>query len=620
MVRRGTATSRGAKRRPRREIVSSRRRLRLARVLLVAALVLASIKLVQWQGVQAASLSAESEKERLTRDSIPAMRGPIEDRTGRLLAVSGEARQLYANPQMLTQDEDTLHAEDPQKPTADQYKQQIAAYVQHVVGNQISQQEVLDALRQNVPFLYFGPLIDPGKAALITQRYPEIGAEYRATRDYPAGDVAANVIGAANWRADQRAVSGVLGLEYSMNSTLAGRNGETLSETAGGSNVVIPGTERQLEPAVPGTGVELTIDSDLQYTVQQDLADYVRKAGAKDGSAVVLDAKTGEVYALANDRTFDPNNPETWTDANLGDAAVTTPFEPGSVNKVITAAGAIDDGIVQPGTVLQVPGRLPVADTVIHDAWPHGTLQLTFTGVLAKSSNIGTLLTAQKLGPDRFSDLVRKFGLGQPTGVGLPGESGGFVPARNQWSGTTFANLPIGQGLSMTLLQMTDMYQAIANNGVRVPPRVIAADVKPDGTKVSLPRPPGVRVVSPQTANTVKDMLRAVVQSDPNQRGTGAAAAMQGYQVSGKTGTAQQPDPTCGCYSDSLYWITFAGILPADNPRFVVGLMLDAPTGGTPQSASAAPLFHEIASYLTTRYQIPLSQQPAPEQVLQILP
>jgi cell division protein FtsI (penicillin-binding protein 3) len=624
MARRGTvAAGRGTTRkrgRPRREVGGSFRRLRVARLLLVTALVLASVRLVQVQGLQAASLSAESEKERLTRDSIPAMRGSIVDRNNRVLAISGEARQLYANPQMLTQDQDALHAEDQQKPTADQYKQQIAAYVHRVVGNQISEQQVLDALRQNVPFLYFGSLIDPGQAAQITQRYPEIGAEYRATRDYPAGTVAANIIGAANWRADERSVSGVLGLEYSMNSQLAGRNGEKLSETASGSNVVIPGTERQLEPAVPGTGVELTIDSDLQYTVQQDLADYVRKAGAKDGSAVVLDAKTGEVYALAGDRTFDPNNPATWTAANLGDAAVTTPFEPGSVNKVITAAGAIENGVVQPGTVIQVPGSLPVADAVIHDAWPHGTLQLTFTGVLAKSSNIGTLLTAQKLGPDRFGDLVRKFGVGQVTGVGLPGESGGFVPPRNQWSGTTFANLPIGQGLSMTLLQMTDMYQAIANDGVRVPPRVISADIEPDGTKVALPRPPGVRVVSPQTANTVKNMLRAVVQSDPEQRGTGAAAAMEGYQVSGKTGTAQQPDPTCGCYSDSTYWITFAGILPADNPRFVVGLMLDAPTGGTPESVSAAPLFHEIGSYLTTRYQIPLSQQPAPEQTLQILP
>lgn len=612
MVRRGAAAGRRGK------IAGSRGRLRAARVLLVAALVLASVKLVQVQGLQAATLSAQAERERVTRDSVPATRGSIVDRDGRLLAVSGEARQLYANPQTMTQQQDGLHARDPQAPTADQYKQQIAAYIHKVVGDRISEQQVLDALRQDTPFCYFGQLIDPAAAAQITQHFPEIGAEYRATRDYPADDVAANIIGSANWRADEQKVSGLMGLEYSMDPVLAGRNGQKIADTASGSNVVIPGTERQLEAAVPGTGVALTIDSDLQYTVQQMLARYVQQAGAKDGSAVVLDAKTGEVYALANDKTFDPNNPATWTDANLGDAAVTTPFEPGSVNKVITAAGAIENGIVQPDTVIQVPGSLQVPGAVIHDAWDHGDLNLTFTGVLAKSSNIGTLLTAQKLGPDRFNDLVRKFGLGQPTGVGLPGESGGNVPPRDQWSGTTFANLPIGQGLSVTLLQMTDMYQAIANNGVRMPPRVVGAQIRPDGLRVPLPRPQGVRVVSPQTANTVKDMLRAVVQTDPEQRGTGASAAMQGYQVSGKTGTAQQPDPTCGCYSDSMYWITFAGILPADNPRFVVGLMLDAPQAGTPQAASAAPLFHDIASYLTMHYQIGLSQQPAPDQTLQI--
>lgn len=610
MVRRG-AGRRG-------KVAGNLGRLRLARVLLVTALVLASVKLVQVQGLQAGALSAQAEQERVTRDSIPAMRGSIVDRNGRVLAVGGEARQLYANPRTMTEQQNELHAKDPQAPTADQYKQQIADYIHNMVGDRISAQQVLDALRQDTPFSYFGQLIDPTAAARITQRYPEIGAEYRATRDYPANDVAANIIGSANWRADEQKVSGLMGLEYSMDPLLAGRNGEKIADTASGSNVVIPGTERQLQPAVPGTGVMLTIDSDLQFTVQRMLADYVRQAGAKDGSAVVLDAKTGEVYALANDKTFDPNTPATWTDPNLGDAAVTTPFEPGSVNKVITAAGAIENGIVQPDTVIQVPASLQVPGAVIHDAWDHGTLDLTFTGVLAKSSNIGTLLTAQKLGPDRFSDLVRDFGLGRPTGVGLPGESGGSVPPRDQWSGTTFANLPIGQGLSVTLLQMTDMYQAIANGGVRMPPRVVAGEIKPDGSRVPSPRPQGVRVVSPQTANTVKDMLRAVVQTDPNQRGTGASAAMEGYQVSGKTGTAQQPDPTCGCYSDSMYWITFAGILPADNPRFVVGLMLDAPQAGTPQAESAAPLFHDIASYLAMHYQIALSRQPAPQQTLQL--
>ena len=192
----------------------------------------------------------------------------------------------------------------------------------------------------------------------------------------------------------------------------------------------------------------------------------------------------------------------------------------------------------------------------------------TTTGIFGKSSNVGTLMLAQRLGPERYADMLRKFGLGQRTGVGLPGESAGLVPPIDQWSGSTFANLPIGQGLSMTLLQMTGMYQAIANDGVRIPPRIIKTTIAPDGTRTDEPRPEGVRVVSPQTAQTVRQMLRATVQRDPmgDQQGTGPQAAVEGYQISGKTGTAQQINPGCGCYYDDVYWITFAGIATTDDP------------------------------------------------------
>src|SRR5690606_2574272 len=501
------------------------------------------------------------------------------------------------------------------RPSPQEYKAEMARYIDQVLGDQITEQEVLEALNSDVPFTYFGPKVDPGKARQIIEKYPQIGAEYRATREYPAGEVAANIIGAANWRMDEQKVRGQMGLEYSLDSLLAGKDGVKVSDTAmGSSNLVIPGTE-ELEPATPGSSVELTIDSDLQYVLQTKLADYAQRAGARSASGVVLDAKTGEIYALANDKTFDPNGP--WNE-HTGNPAVTTPYEPGSVNKVITAAGAIEDGIVQPDTVLQVPGSIKVADRVIGDAWEHGTVPMTFTGVLAKSSNVGTLMVAEKLGEQRFYELARKFGLGEKTGSGLPGESGGYLPAPEDWSGTTFANLPIGQGLSMTVLQMAGMYQAIANDGVRIPPRVIAAEIKPDGTRVERPRPEGIRVVSPETARTVRHMLQAVVQDEPGQQGTAPQAGVEGYQIAGKTGTAQQIDPECRCYSHSDYWITFAGIVPDDNPRFVVGLMLDAPSAGTPEARSAGPLFHDLAVYLTQRYEIPLSRQESPVQTLQL--
>jgi cell division protein FtsI (penicillin-binding protein 3) len=230
-------------------------------------------------------------------------------------------------------------------------------------------------------------------------------------------------------------------------------------------------------------------------------------------------------------------------------------------------------------------------------------------------------MLAQRIGPDRFYDMVRKFGLGQRTGVGLPGESSGLVPPIDQWSGSSFSNLPIGQGLSMTLLQMTAMYQTIANDGVRIPPRIIKSTISPDGTRTDEPRPEGVRVVTPETARTVRNMFRAIVQRDPMgaQQGTGPQAAVEGYQIAGKTGTAQQINPACGCYYNDVYWITFAGMAPADDPRYVVGIMMDAPhraADGSPGS-SAAPLFHNIASWLLQRHNVPLSADPGPRLTLQ---
>jgi cell division protein FtsI (penicillin-binding protein 3) len=222
-------------------------------------------------------------------------------------------------------------------------------------------------------------------------------------------------------------------------------------------------------------------------------------------------------------------------------------------------------------------------------------------------------MTAQKVGEQRFADMLTRFGLGAATGVGLPGESGGQVPPIATWSGSTFGNLPIGQGLSMTTLQMAGMYQAVANNGLRIPPRIIASTTGSDGVRSVPPAPQGVQVVSPHTAEQLRTMLTAVTQKAPGgQSGTGSAAAVPGYQVAGKTGTAQQVDPRCGCYSASTYWITFAGMLPAQDPRYVIAIMLDAPKGGT----SAAPLFHDIATYLAQRERLPVSPNPAPVQTL----
>jgi cell division protein FtsI (penicillin-binding protein 3) len=384
-------------------------------------------------------------------------------------------------------------------------------------------------------------------------------------------------------------------------------------DTAEGSTTVIPGSTRFERAAVQGSSLQLTIDSDLQFTVQTALSDYVASTGAKaTSSAVVLDARTGEVRALATGETFDPRNLAGAAADQLGNPAVSSPFEPGSVNKIVTMAAALEYGVSKPDDVLAVPGSIKVADRTVNDAWKHGTENYTLTGVLAKSSNVGTIMTAQKVGEERFADMLARFGLGQRTDVGLPGESAGRVPARATWSGSTFGNLPIGQGLSMTVLQMAGMYQAVANNGLRIPPRIIASTTGPDGVRTVPPPAAGVQVVSPETAAKLRTMLVAVTQKAPKQNGTGPQAAVPGYEVAGKTGTAQQVDPRCGCYSASTYWITFAGMLPAQDPRYVIGIMLDAPQGGT----SAAPLFHDIASYLGQRERLPVSDAPPLVQTL----
>ena len=590
----------------------------MTRFLLIASLVAAGLKLVQVQVFEAEALAARAERQRVQTIPIPAARGAIVDRNGVELAFSVEARALAWQPRAQRKAIEKHNAQpgverlDYDKETAE-----LAKLMVEVLGAQVSEADLLAKLRSDKAYVYLVNNVEPGKARLITEKFPAVNEEYRALREYPGGDLASNVVGVANWRMEDPVqanhnLHGLVGLELLRDNELAGKPGSVTVETQEGGNVVIPGSERNQQPAVDGSDVELTIDADLQFYLQQKAGEYARRSGAKSVSVVVLDAKTGEVYGLANDKTFDASQGK-WDPKLMTNPAVTTPYEPGSVNKVVTAMAAIEYGITKPGDVHSVPGSIRVADRVIGDAWAHGRLNMTTTGIFGKSSNVGTLMLADQIGPDRYAEMLKKLGIGQRTGVGLPGESPGSLLPQSQWSGSTFGNLPIGQGLSMTVLQMAGMYQAIANDGVRVPPRIVKAVIKPDGTRVEEPRPEGVRVVSPETAKTTTDMFRAVAQDGRGQNdGTAPKAAVTGYQISGKTGTAQQFDKEIGRYSQSNYWITFAGIMPADDPRFVVGMVYDKPKYGTPDGVSAAPFFHDVASFLAQRYNIPLSKEPSP--------
>jgi cell division protein FtsI (penicillin-binding protein 3) len=578
-----------------------RNRFRIGRLVLVALLLVSAGKLLLIQTVQAGELTASSAKQSTTKITLAAERGSILDRAGNPLAFSTEAVALVTNPRLLALNKGERAAA---------YKNEMAQAVAQATG---ADANALSAgLAQDRGYIVLAPLVDPGVARDLRDRFPEIAEEKRESRQYPAGNLAANVVGSSTWGADARKLTGRAGLESSQDNLLSGTDGYQIVDTASGSDTVIPGSTRAELAAVPGSDLQLTLDSDVQYTVQQQLQDYVAKTRAKGGSAVVLDARTGQVRAMANGRTFDPANIGSADPATLGNAAVSSPFEPGSVNKIVTMAAALDNGVAKPDDVLDVPGSIKVADRTVHDAWSHGLDHYTVTGVLAKSSNVGTLMLAQKVGEDHFSDMLVRFGLGQKTGVGLPGESAGLVPARSTWSGSTFGNLPIGQGLSMTALQMAGMYQAVANDGVRIPPRIVEATIAPDGTRTPTAQPEGVRVVSPETARQLRTMLMAVTQKAHGQQGSGYAAEVPGYQVAGKTGTAQQIDPSCGCYASSTYWITFAGMIPQQDPRYVIAIMLDAPQGGT----SAAPLFHDMASYIAQKDALPVSPDPTPIQTL----
>ncbi|WP_246833388.1 penicillin-binding protein 2 [Williamsia sp. 1138] len=590
-----------------------RHRFATALILLVVAVV--AIKMVMLQIVDAPGLSAEAASQRAVTEVLPAKRGAIEDRNGKAIAYTDDARALTFQPVKVRKEIEDAHTKNSALPDVSTRISQIAAGISAELGGEFEESSLRELLQSNETFVYLARAVSPEAANKIIDEFPEVGSERQDIRLYPGGPLAANIVGDVDFDGN-----GLIGLESSMDSVLSGTDGSRTYDR-GSDGAVIPGSSRNLHPSVDGGTVELTIDSDVQWYVQNQVQRAKELSKAENASAVVLDVKTGEVLAMANDGTFNPAKPlDEQGDAQLGDLPVTSPFEPGSVNKIITAAAAIEYGVTTADQVHQVPGSIDMSDVTVKDAWAHGVEPYTTTGIFGKSSNVGTLMLADKVGEDRFADMVKRFGLGQRANVGLPAESAGVVPARSQWSGGTFANLPIGQGLTMTLLQMTAMYQAIANDGVRIEPRIIKS-INGDGQEGELAPPDGVRVVSPQTAKTVRDMFRAVIQNDPMgvQMGTGSKAGVPGYQISGKTGTAQQVDPDCGCYSQSAYNITFAGIAPSDNPRYVIGIMLDNPSRSSDGSGgqSAAPLFQTIASWMLQREQVPLSAEPTPPLVLQ---
>jgi cell division protein FtsI (penicillin-binding protein 3) len=344
--------------------------------------------------------------------------------------------------------------------------------------------------------------------------------------------------------------------------------------------------------AVPGQDISLTIDRDIQYVAQDAIASLVASSRAKSGSVVVMDPRTGDLLALATAPTFDANKPALTDTEDRGNRIITDAFEPGSTSKVITLAAVVNEGAASPTTWIKVPGGLERGDKVFKDHTPHGTLNLTLTGVMAKSSNIGTILAAEKIGKRKLARYLDRFGVGQPTGLGLPGENRGFVPQLEDWSPTSFPTIAFGQGLSMNAIQAASVFATIANDGLRAEPRLVTSFRAADGTVVEPEVQSPTRVVSAAAAAQVRSMLEAVVADG----GTAPQARIPGYRVAGKTGTAQVVDSARGGYTRDVI-ASFIGMAPADDPQLVVAVFVNEPQTGRYGGELAAPVFKDVMTH-----------------------
>lgn len=550
------------------------RRLRLWQLALLVTLTIVAGRVIDLQAIQGPALAAAGDRARLRTVILPAVRGDITDINGVPLATTVQARNVTVDQTLVT------------APAAE------AAQIASVLGGDASayQQRMTGTRR----FVYLAKGITPETWAKVAAlRLPGVFSEVSSTRIYPAGSVAANVVGYV--RADGHGGSG---LEYGFDQELAGTAGSEIFQSSA-RGTAIPTADSSGTDPVPGTSIRLTLDRDLQWVAQSAIAAEVTAARADSGTVVVMDPATGQIYALATVPTFDPNKAADAAQSDVRNRAVSDVFEPGSTSKIMTMSAVIEEGKANPLTHILVPPVLKTKYKTWHDDVPHGTLRLTLNGVLARSSNIGTILASQSIGGVKLYGYLKKFGIGEPTGLHFPGEQDGFVPAPQNWSATSFGTIAFGQGLSLNAVQAASVYATIANNGVRVAPTLVAGYTSPDGTFQPAPAPARTRVVSASTATQVRQMLESVVSDD----GTAPMAAISGYRVAGKTGTANRIDDTCGCYRG--YTASFVGMAPADAPRLVVAVFLQNPRNGHFGGQLAAPVFKKVMSFGLEHLRIP---------------
>lgn len=536
------------------------------------------LRLADVQVLHPARFDQYGEQQRMVSETIKAPRGSIFDRNGDDLAMSVPQTTVYADPKLVT---------DP-----------VAEARQLAPALGVDRLELQDQLSGPGRFVYLAREISDDEAAKVKAlKLDGIEFETEFKRVYPSGNLARGLLGVT-------AVDGtpLNGLEQQYGNILAGTPGKVVFED---SKVgTIAGGQDKKIPARAGQDLVLTIDRSLQYQTEQLLAAQVKATGSKGGIVIVSDPATGEVRAMA-DMVTDPDTGEVVPSSSNG--ALTTVFEPGSVNKVVTVAAALEQGAVTPSTILHVPGELTLGGARFTDAETHPS-DLTTTDILTISSNLGTILMAEKIGSESVDGYLRRFGFGSTTGLGYPNEAAGLMLPLDQWSGSSIGSIPIGQGLAVTPMQMLDAYNVIANDGVFVAPKLVAAQIDAAGDRHATPPSPQHRVVSVNTAQEVRGMLTNVVLS-----GTGSKAAIPGYVVAGKTGTARKPlakhRPGDG-YADLNgryhYVSTFVGMVPAEHPRLSIIVVMDEPSTQHSYFAAdvAAPLFSQIGALALRRFDV----------------
>ena len=555
-------------------------RIRLLVLVITVFMLLFGVRLVQVQALQAGDYRLRAVNEMENTRSLLAPRGEITDVNGVAFARSVAATSIVVDQTQIT---------NPSR---------VASFVAPILGLTVA--EVESSITGNRKWSMVYQNAKPATWQRLSSEISNFNEQFPAMspdriigffpersyiREYPSGSLIASLVGFVN-----RSGVGATGLESSMNSTISGVDGKY--SYANGYGAEIPGSQSEIIPAQAGTSVRLTIDRDIQWVASKAISDAVKSSRAVSGTVIVMDPATGEILAHATAPTFNPNHTSKVSLIAMRNPSVQDVYEPGSTGKVMTIAAALEERKITPDTVFTIPYTLKRSNKVFHDHEKHPTQRLTSSGVLAVSSNTGTIKIGELLPNQVLFDYLSKFGVGVKTGSGLPGESRGILPEVADWSGTTAPTVAFGQGYSLTSMQATSIFATIANNGVRTSPTVIAGTSDSSGNYTPAQGRTSERVVSIETAKAMRIMMESVVSS----AGTAPSAAINGYRVAGKTGTAMRIDDTCGCYRG--YTASFIGFAPADKPAYVISVTIQDPKGMHWGGALGGPVFKQVMSFV----------------------